>query len=329
MTPEPSMAPVELQDVSVRYPARPGEPASDALQQVSLRLAAGRIIGVAGPPGAGKTTLLELCAGELKQHEGRVTWFGTMHRGQEARRRIGMLTSAVALPKRLSVREGLRVLAGLDGLDAVHADEQIASLATRIGVTDEQLDQRTDSLPPELLARVALMQGCLPRRDVLLCDETLGITDLETQIEARKLLHEHADRGAAVLVTASTPEELSGSADEIHVLHEGRIVRRFGPSALVANLLLRLDVRPLGADYLPALRARFPDVWIDGHIANVPWIADRFDAIAFRLTLPPVIARVSIVGVDAFDVSRAFACLVGREGAEGDLRGEGASVRLI
>ncbi len=311
------MAPVELQDVSVRYPPRRGQPARDALAQVSLRLAGGRIIGVAGRPGAGKTTLLELCAGELRQHEGRVTWFGTMHRGQDARRRIGMLTPAIALPKRLTVREGLRVLAGLDGLNAAQADEQIASLATRLGVMDDLLDTRAESLTPELLARVALLQGCLPRRDVLLCDETLGIADLETQIEARKLLHEHADRGVAVLVTAGTPEELSGSADEIHVLREGRIVRRFGPSALVANLLLRLDVRPLDGDWLPALRARFPDVWIDGHIAHVPWIADRFDAIAFRMTLPAAIARVSIVGVDEFSVSSAFGDLVGREGAAG------------
>lgn len=315
--PESQIAPVELQDVSVRYPPAKGEAARDALRHVSLRLAAGRIVGVAGPPGAGKTTLLGLCAGELRQHEGRVTWFGTMHHGQEARRRIGMLASTTSLPKRLTVREGLRVLAGLDGLDAAHADAEIASLASRIGVTDEQLAQRAESLPPGVLARVALLQGCLPRRDALLCDETLGIADLETQIEARKLLHEHADRGAAVLVTASTPEELSGSADEIHVLHRGRLVRRFGPSALVANLLLRLDVRPLDGDYLPALRARFPDVWIDGHIAHVPWIADSFDAIAFRLTLPPAIARVSIVGVDAFSVASAFASLVGDEGAEG------------
>jgi ABC-type multidrug transport system ATPase subunit len=205
----------------------------------------------------------------------------------------------------------MRTLAALDGLSADESDALIGALATRLGVGDDTLAQRVELLAPEAMQRLGVMQGLLPQRDVLLCDETLGTPELELEIELRKIIHEHADRGVAVLLTATNPAELAGTADEIHVIREGRIVRRFGPSALVANLLLRLDLRALDGDYLSALRARFPDAWLSDHIAHVPWIADSFDAIAFRLTLPAALSRVSIVGVDAFSAQESFEQLVG------------------
>jgi ABC-type multidrug transport system ATPase subunit len=302
--------PLELQDASVRFATRSGEPPREVIRHLSLRVGAGRIVGVCGPNGAGKTTLLELCAGEVEQSEGRVAWFGRVRHDDDLKRRIGYLSAETALPQRLTAHEALRMLAGLDGLGDAQADERILPLAARLGVGEAQLAERVERLSPDVAARLGVVQALLPERELLLCDGTLGAFDLETQIELRKLLHEHADRGVAVLLTSADPSELAGTADEIHVMHDGRFVRRFGPSALVANLLLRLDVRPLEGDYLAALRARFPDVWLEGHIAHVPWIADRFDAIAFRLTLPAPLARVSIVSVDEFSVRVSYEALV-------------------
>ncbi len=311
MTVDASTPPVELHRVDLRY----GRwwrraPSADVLHDLSMRLVPGRITGVAGPPGAGKTTLLALCAGELRPSTGNMAWFGAPRCSSVHRRRIGFMAGPAALPTGVTARDALVSLVQMDGLTRDDAGEQVATLGVRLGVSGELLDQRVERVSADGLLRLGMLLALVPRRDLLLCDESLSAFTDGTEREVRAIIHEHADGGGTVLLSAVHPAELAGTADEIHVVSHGRLVRRFGASALVANLVLRLDLRSLDAAATPALRARFPDAWIEGHTAHVPWIADDFDAITFRRTLPAALARVSIAGVDPFSLADSYEALV-------------------
>src|SRR6187455_475819 len=90
-----------------------------AVEDVSFELEPGQIFALLGPNGAGKTTTLRMLAGLIAPTSGTVAIDGmqlTRATGSTLRSRIGFLTEAPGLWDRLTVRENLRIYAGLYGL---------------------------------------------------------------------------------------------------------------------------------------------------------------------------------------------------------------------
>src|SRR5437870_8826159 len=90
-----------------------------AVDDVSFEIGRGEIVALLGPNGAGKTTTLRMLAGLIAPTRGAVTIDGvelTRATGASLRSRIGFLTEAPGLWDRLTVRENLRIYAGLYGL---------------------------------------------------------------------------------------------------------------------------------------------------------------------------------------------------------------------
>jgi len=191
-----------------------------------FRLASGRIACLLGPSGCGKTTLLrciagfeEIAAGEIRLHGETVSRAG--HRLPPEKRRIGMVFQDYALFPHLTVEEN--VAFGLGRQPQQDAHLRVRQLLATVG-----LHGQGDKYPHELSGgqqqRVALARALAPRPELILLDEPFSNLDVglreRLSLEVREILKREGS--TAILVTHDQNEAFA-MADEIGIMHEGRI----------------------------------------------------------------------------------------------------------
>lgn len=266
--------PIELEHVScVRGAGAAGQ--TRALNDVTLTLRDGEILGILGATGSGKTTLLQLAAGLLRPSAGRVLLDGQdlaapgFHRAV-LRSSVGMIFQnpaaqlfettverdvAFALQGRGSREE--RIGRVREALEAVGLD--FDAVRSRSPLTLSGGEQRR--------AAIAGVLVCRPR--FLLCDEPAAGLDARGRALFRALLTSLRSRGVAAAVISHDPDELAEIADRIAVLDSGQLTALGPPEAVFSPGALPPSV---GSE-LPAAR----------RIAGL--LADR------GIELPPDIVR--------------------------------------
>ncbi len=233
---------LELSGIRVRF----GE--FTALDGVSLRVAPGEVVGVVGPNGAGKTTLFNVICGAVRPAAGSMTWDGQPLRprpdrlvplgiartvqggaldsgrtllanvmaGADTRRRFGLGSSLVALPRRERAERDLRATA-------------LACLAElSIG---RYADELPDGVPLPVRTKALLARALVTRPRLLLLDEpagSLGNTfdrgDLAELADLLKALPARRGGGCAVLLIEHHEELVNRACGRIVVMDSGRIV---------------------------------------------------------------------------------------------------------
>ncbi|MBK8891171.1 MAG: ABC transporter ATP-binding protein [Dechloromonas sp.] len=193
---------------------------------VDFSLASGRIACLLGPSGCGKTTLLrciagfeEIAAGEIRLHGEIVSQ--TAYRLPPEKRRIGMVFQDYALFPHLSVEEN--VAFGLGRQPQQDAHLRVRQLLATVGLAGQG-----DKFPHELSGgqqqRVALARALAPRPELILLDEPFSNLDVglreRLSLEVREILKREGS--TAILVTHDQNEAFA-MADEIGIMHEGKI----------------------------------------------------------------------------------------------------------
>src|SRR5436309_12444253 len=213
---------------------------------MTFDVARGEIVALLGPNGAGKTTTMRMLAGLIEPTSGSGTIDGvplTRATGNAVRRRIGFLTEAPGLWDRLTVRENLRVYAGIYALGqpdrAIDRALDIFSLGDRSAT-------RAAELSKGMRQKVALVRALLHDPAVLLLDEPTSGLDPEVTRSVRLLLEERRQAGCSILVSTHNLDEAERLADRVAVLHE-RLVAIDRPSDLRRRLTTgRVIIRVAG-----------------------------------------------------------------------------------
>ena len=214
------MLQLELNGVVQRYGSH------TVVDGVGFCLASGRIACLLGPSGCGKTTLLrciagfeEIAAGEIRLHGEIVSRAGC--RLPPEKRRIGMVFQDYALFPHLSVEEN--VAFGLGRQPQQDAHLRVRQLLATVGLAGQG-----DKFPHELSGgqqqRVALARALAPRPELILLDEPFSNLDVglreRLSLEVREILKREGS--TAILVTHDQNEAFA-MADEIGVMHQGKI----------------------------------------------------------------------------------------------------------
>ncbi len=198
----------------------------EVVRGLSFSLARGRIGCLLGPSGCGKTTVLRCIAGfeaplggEIRLNGVAVSGAGVMVAPE--RRRIGMVFQEHALFPHLSVADNIGF--GLHGLQHAERSARVRELGELTGL-GAALGQFPHQISGGQQQRVALARALAPRPELLLLDEPFSSLDVELRerlsLELREIIK--ASGATAVLVTHDQQEAFA-IADEIGVLHEGRI----------------------------------------------------------------------------------------------------------
>ena len=227
------------------------------VNDITFAVSRSEIVALLGPNGAGKTTTLRMLAGLIAPTSGSVTIDGvqlTKATGTSLRSRIGFLTEAPGLWDRLTVRENLRIYAGLYRLAQA---ERAIDRALEMFELTECASARTAELSKGMRQKVALARALLHDPVILLLDEPSSGLDPEVMRMVRRLLEERRAAGCAILVSTHNLDEAERLADRVAVLHQ-RLLAIDQPSALRQRLTTgRLIVRVSGdpSSYLQTVRA--------------------------------------------------------------------------
>jgi iron(III) transport system ATP-binding protein len=198
----------------------------EVVRGLSFSLARGAIGCLLGPSGCGKTTVLRCIAGFESIREGEIRLAGKVVSGRGVmlppeRRRVGMVFQDFALFPHLPVSGNIAF--GLHAAPAPERAARVAELAQLVGLS-ASLDKYPHEISGGQQQRVALARALAPRPELLLLDEPFSNLDVDLRerlsLEVREIIK--ASGATAVLVTHDQQEAFV-MADEIGVLHQGRI----------------------------------------------------------------------------------------------------------
>ena len=217
---------IELSHVTKTYAPRLG-PSARVLDDVSIRVAAGEIAGIAGPSGAGKSTLLSMVLGFGHPTSGTVRIDGTEPRRFVQREGIAYLPQRLGIPGRWRVADALTRLAMLSGVPAGETRGRVDAAIDEMALGDYHR-LRVRRLSRDARKRLGIAQAILADRRVVVLDEPLeGLEPLTLdRLQALLIRLRAADR--AVLIASRDVAELQRIADRVTLLDRGR-VRRSGP----------------------------------------------------------------------------------------------------
>ena len=218
---------LELVELRKRYGRAGGV---DALRGVSLKVAAGEVVGLVGPNGAGKTTLLRIAVGFLDADAGTAAIGGhDLTKGRSAAQALlGYLPEAVPGPPELVVERYLALRAGIKGVrDRRAAVERVVEQA-ELGQVRRRL---IGTLSKGYRQRVGLAEALLADPPLLVLDEPGSGLDPLAVRGLRELVRSAAQQ-RAVLLSSHALGELEALADRVAVMYGGRLIAEGTPAAL-------------------------------------------------------------------------------------------------
>ena len=201
-----------------------------ALDNVSLRLEAGEMVGIIGMSGAGKTTLLRCLSLLEKPDEGSITIDGLNlleardDRMRDYRQKIGVVFQGNQLLKQRNVYENIAFPLTLKGKAKQDYDERIKRLIELVG-----LQGKEGSYPSQLSGgqkqRVAIARALATEPDLLLLDEPTSALDAITTRALLTLLNEiHAKTQATILIITHELNVVERVCEKVVVIEDGKFI---------------------------------------------------------------------------------------------------------
>src|SRR6476620_10053506 len=226
-----------------RYPRPGGE--VPALEDVSLTVAKGEILGLLGVNGAGKSTLVRILSTLLRPDSGTVSIAGhdVQAEPDAVRRSIGVAQQEVGLDESRPVHAVLDHHARLYGLSrraAAKRIEELLEILTLRGVAKRRIHSLSGGMRRKVDLALALVHG----PPVIFLDEPTFGMDPPSRFEFWERIRSLRDEGATILLTTQYLEEADRLADRVAILSGGRVVREGTPEELkrtVGNSTLELD----------------------------------------------------------------------------------------
>lgn len=231
----------QLRDVHFRYAE------SWVLQNCSLEVSEGEILGVIGPNGSGKTSLLKLMAGLLQPQEGLISLHGqdvSALSPQEMARRVALVPQESLMLFPFTVGE--LVLMGRfvhqKGWGWESADDlRIAGQAMQVMEVEHLADRTFQALSGGERHRTMIARALAQQSRILLLDEPTAFLDLKHQIEIYAILKGlNRDQAVTVVLVSHDLNLASQHCDRLLLLHEGKPFRTGPPGEVLTTEHLRM-----------------------------------------------------------------------------------------
>lgn len=207
-----------------------------AVDNVSLVIPEGEIVGLLGPNGAGKTTLIKMVCGLLRPDAGAGTVLGhdLLAHPERIRGLVSLVapTADIGTDNNLTVRENLEFWASVYGVPRTDQKSRIDELLELVNLTDRQ-----GFWPMRISAgmrqRLAIARSLLARNDLLLLDEPTIKLDPDSARDIRSFIRDVNQRhGVTILLTTHQMFEAEELCHRLLVMQSGRIVACGSPSEI-------------------------------------------------------------------------------------------------
>jgi ABC-2 type transport system ATP-binding protein len=209
-----------------------------AVDGIDLHVSGGEILALLGPNGAGKTTTVRLLAAILKPTQGRATISGydTVQDARAVRSRVGVLTEAPGLYRRMKAREYLEFFGRLYGMQRADCAQTSERLMAQLNL-DDAWDLRLGEYSKGMRQKLALIRTMLHAPPVLLLDEPTSAMDPHSAKLVRDSILSLRRDDRAIVICTHNLAEAELLADRIAIIHRGAIVTRGSVAQLKQELL--------------------------------------------------------------------------------------------
>ena len=200
-----------------------------ALDDVSLRVGVGELVGLLGPNGAGKSTLVKIGCGLVRASGGRAQIFGAPAGSREARGALGYLAELFRFPGWLRAHELLELHQGLAGSSGGRSER--TQLLDQVGLADVG-GRRIDAMSKGMQQRLGIAQAMIGSPRLLILDEPTSALDPAGRRIVRSLLEELRGQGVSVLLNSHLLSEVELVCDRVVIISRGRVVAHGRPDEL-------------------------------------------------------------------------------------------------
>ena len=206
-----------------------------AVNDLSLTVAKGEVLGFLGPNGAGKSTTMKMITGYLAPSAGRARVCGhdVETDAIAARSCIGYLPEGAPAYGDMTARDFLYFIAGVRGFKSAQAKERVNAAVAKTEL-DSVLDQTIETLSKGFKRRVGLAQAILHDPPVLIMDEPTDGLDPNQKHAVRALLRTMAAE-KAIIVSTHLLEEVEAICTRAVIIDRGQIVADGTPDQLLAR----------------------------------------------------------------------------------------------
>lgn len=204
-----------------------------ALRDINFKLPKGQTIGVVGPNGSGKSSLLGLVARTMTPTEGSVTTNGRIS---------ALLELGAGFHPDLSGRENVFLNAAILGIPREDIRKRFDHIVDFAGLR-EFIDMPVKHYSSGMYVRLAFSVAVEMNPDILLVDEVLAVGDMAFQMRCLDRIRDFQKNGKTILLVSHALETVEEFCSEVMLIHDGRLVMRGEPSAVISDYLRQYMVR--------------------------------------------------------------------------------------
>jgi lipopolysaccharide export system ATP-binding protein len=230
------MSQLKASNLKKRYKSR------TVVQDVSLEVQSGEVVGLLGPNGAGKTTCFYMMVGLVNLDGGSIGLDGKeiskfpIHR--RARLGLSYLPQETSVFRKLTVQENVRAVLELQDLSDTEIEDRLENLLRELHITHLRHNPAL-SLSGGERRRGEIARAIATRPSFILLDEPFAGVDPIAVLDIQKIIGFLKERGIGVLITDHNVRETLGICDHAYIINEGSVLAQGKPDEIVYNESVR------------------------------------------------------------------------------------------
>ncbi len=207
-----------------------------AVDNISLHIRKGEIVGLLGPNGAGKTTTLRMLTGFLRPSSGnvRIKDFNIDENPLTVKGLIGYLPESAPLYNEMLAYDYLRYVAEIRGIEKGQIDSRLRHVAHLCGI-NEVMHKPIGTLSKGYKQRVGLAHAMIDDPEILILDEPTSGLDPNQIVEIRDIIRE-IGKEKTVILSTHILSEAEATCNRIIIINRGRIVADEGIDTLKGRM---------------------------------------------------------------------------------------------
>jgi ABC-2 type transport system ATP-binding protein len=267
-----------------------------AVEDVSLEVNRGEVVGLLGPNGAGKTSVIKMLLGLVRPDAGEVMLLGRPSTDPSTRAKVGYLPELFRYQPWLTAAEVLVLHVRLSGIDVPAQDQR--DCLTLVGLA-ERAGDRVGGFSKGMQQRLGLAVALVARPELVILDEPTSALDPLGRVDVRDIVLALRSRNVAVLLNSHLIGEVERVCDRVVILDRGRVAA----SGSLAELLGQREVHLQLTDLSPAAEARLAAT---GRVErSAEWLTVALPADDDGTAVPDLVRELVTLGVQVHAVEPA------------------------
>jgi lipopolysaccharide export system ATP-binding protein len=208
------------------------------VDDVSLGIRSGEVVGLLGPNGAGKTTTFHMITGLIRPDEGEI-YLDNQDISQlpvylRSRLGINYLPQETSVFRKLTVAENIMAILETVEKDRTRRQDRLEELLGELDISG-LADQKAVSLSGGQKRRLEITRALVTDPDFILLDEPFAGLDPIVVLEIQKIISKLRERGIGIIITDHNAREILGVCDTIYLVAKGRILEHGDPETIAAS----------------------------------------------------------------------------------------------